>query len=110
MEIGNLPKKEFRVMITKMIKELRRRMDAQSEELEVFKKELENIKMKMKNTITEKKNTPEGVNSRLNDTEEWISELEDREVAITDAEQKKEKGTKRNETSGTTSSALILAL
>ena len=26
-EIGNLPKKEYRVMIVKMIKELRRRMD-----------------------------------------------------------------------------------
>ena len=29
MEISNLPKKEFRVMIIKMINELRRRMDAQ---------------------------------------------------------------------------------
>ena len=27
VEIGNLPKKEFRVVIVKMIKELRRRMD-----------------------------------------------------------------------------------
>ena len=38
VEIGNLPEKEFRVMIIKMIKELRRRMDAQSEKLEVFNK------------------------------------------------------------------------
>ena len=30
MEIGNLPKKEFRVVIIKMIGELRGRMDAQS--------------------------------------------------------------------------------
>ena len=29
MEISNLPKKEFRVMIIKMINELRRRMEAQ---------------------------------------------------------------------------------
>ena len=36
MEIGNLPKKEFTVMIIKMIKELRRRMNAKSEKLEVF--------------------------------------------------------------------------
>ena len=43
MEIANLPEKEFRVMIVKMIKELRR-MDAQSKKLEVFNKELENIK------------------------------------------------------------------
>ena len=43
------------------------------------------------------KNTLEGMNSRLDDTEVWISELEDRVVKITEAEQKKEK--KRNEDS-----------
>ena len=56
METGNLPENEFRVVIIKMIKELGRRMDAQSEKLEVFNKELENIKnnkKEMKNTITE---------------------------------------------------------
>ena len=31
VDIGNLPKKEFRVMTVKLIKELRRRMDTQSE-------------------------------------------------------------------------------
>ena len=37
VEITNLPKKEFRVMITKMIQELGKRMDAQNEKLqEVF--------------------------------------------------------------------------
>ena len=40
MEIGNLPEKEFRVMIVEMIKELRRRMDAQIETLKVFNKAL----------------------------------------------------------------------
>ena len=39
VEIGNLPEKEFRVMIVKMMKELGRRMDAQSEKLEGFNKE-----------------------------------------------------------------------
>ena len=38
VEIGNLPKKEFRVMIIKIIKELGRRMNAQSEKLEIFNK------------------------------------------------------------------------
>ena len=32
VEIGDLPDKEFRVMIIKMFKELRRRLDEQSEE------------------------------------------------------------------------------
>ena len=44
VETGNLPEKEFRIVIVKMIKEIGRRMDAQSEKLEVFNKELENIK------------------------------------------------------------------
>ena len=45
----------------------------------------------MKNVITEMKNTLEWINSRLNDTEEQISEQEDRVVEITEVEQKKEK-------------------
>ena len=44
VEIGNLPKKEFRVMIIKVIKELGRRMYAQSKKLEAFNKKIENIK------------------------------------------------------------------
>ena len=36
------------------------------------------------------KNILEETNSRLNGTEEWISELEDGEVEITEAEQKKQ--------------------
>ena len=35
-QMGNLPEKEFKVMIIKMFKELRRRLDEQSEKLEVF--------------------------------------------------------------------------
>ena len=39
----------------------------------------------------------EGINSRITEAEEWISELEDRMVEITDVEQNKEKRKKRNE-------------
>ena len=102
MEVGNLPEKEFRVVIIKMIKELGRRMDTQSEKLEVFNMKFESIKknqMEMNSKITEMKNTLEGINSRLNDTEERISELEDRMVEFTAAEQNKEKRMKRNEDS-----------
>ena len=70
MEIGNLCKKEFRVMIVKIIKELGRTMDKQREKLEVFfffklevfNEEVENTKdnqSEMKNTITEMKITLE---------------------------------------------------
>ena len=42
VETGNLLEKEFRVMIVKMIQNLRKRMDAQSKKIkEMFKKEME---------------------------------------------------------------------
>ena len=44
MEIGNLPKKMFKVTILKMIKEIGRRMNIQNKKSEVFNKKLENIK------------------------------------------------------------------
>ena len=69
MEIGNLPKKEFRVMIVKLIQDLGKRMEAQVEKIkEMFNKDLEELKNKkteMNNIITEMKNTLEGINKRI---------------------------------------------
>ena len=45
------------------------------------------------------KNTLERINSRITETEEWISDLEDRMVEFTAAEQTKDKRMKRNEDS-----------
>ena len=53
----------------------------------------------MNNKITEMKNTLEGINSRVYEAEEQISELEDRLVEITAMEQNKEKRMKTNEDS-----------
>ena len=53
----------------------------------------------MNNTITEMKNTLEGINSRITEAEEHISDLEDRMVEFTAADQNKEKTKKRNEDS-----------
>ena len=53
----------------------------------------------MNNTINEIKNTPEGINSRITEAEEQISELEDKMVEITAREQNKEKRMKRIEDS-----------
>ena len=86
MEISNLFNKEFTIMIVKMFKELRRRLDEESQKLEVFNTELENIKKNQ----TELKNTVKGSNRRLDDTE-VSSKLEDRVVKITKAKKKKEK-------------------
>ena len=45
--IGNLPSKEFRVMIVKVIQYLRKRMEAETKKIqEMFNKELEDIKNK----------------------------------------------------------------
>ena len=52
----------------------------------------------MQNAITEIKNSLEAPNSRIQEAEQ-ISEVEDRLVEIADAEQKREKGLKRNEDS-----------
>ena len=49
VEIGNLLEKELRVIIVKMIQDLKRRMEAQTEKIqEMFNKELEDIKTKQK--------------------------------------------------------------
>ena len=53
----------------------------------------------MNNTLTEMKTTLEGINSRMTEAEEQISDLEDRIVEFTTAEQNKEKRMKRNEDS-----------
>ena len=103
VEIGNLPEKEFRIMIVKMIQDLRKRMEAKIEKMqEIFNRDLEELKNKqteMNNKITEMKTTLEGIKSRITEAEEQISDLEDRMVEFTAAEQNKEKRMKRNEDS-----------
>ena len=58
MELGNLLKKEFRVVTVKMVKELGRRPDTQSEKLDIFNKGVrkQNNHIEMKNTTSEMKN------------------------------------------------------
>ena len=47
VEMGNLPKNEFRVMIVKMSQDLRKRMEAQMQKIqEMFNKDLEELKNK----------------------------------------------------------------
>ena len=65
----------------------------------------------MKNTILAMKNSLEGLNSKADDTEEWIGKLEERLEEITQAEQMKEKRmTTVYGASGTTSSTLTFVL
>ena len=90
-EIGSLPEKGFRVMIVKMIQNLGNRMEKIQA---TFNKDLEEQKSKqtmMNNTIHEIKNSLEGINSRITEAEELISDLENKIVEITMAEQNKKK-------------------
>ena len=77
VEIGNLPEKEFRIMIVKMIQNLGEIMEKMQE---IFTKELKNKETEMNNTL-------EGINSRITKGEEWINGLEDRMVENTATEQ-----------------------
>ena len=96
-EIGSLSEKEFRVMIVKMIQNLGNRMEKIQETLNKDLEELKSKQTVMNNTINEIINSPGGINSRITEAEEQISDLEDKIVKITTAEQNKEKRMKRIE-------------
>ena len=100
-EIRNLPGREFRIMIIKMIQNLQSKMELQinspetkiEKMQEMFNKDLEEIKksqLKMNNAINEIKNTLKRIMSRITETEDRISEVEDKMVEINEAERKKE--------------------
>ena len=96
METGNLPEKEFRIMIVKTIQNLGKRMEVKIEKRqEMFIKDLQELK----NKETEMNNILEGINSRITEAEEQINDLENRMVEITATEQNIEKRMKRNEDS-----------
>ena len=79
----------------KMMQDIGNKLEAKMDNLqETLTKEIQDIKLKqeeMQNTITEIKNSLEAANIRIQEAEEWISEVEDRLVEITDAEPEKRK-------------------
>ena len=78
MEISNMPDTEFKIIVSKILTGLEKRLEDLSE---VFHEEIGNIKRNqsdMKNSITEIKNTLGGINGRLEEEEERVSILEDR--------------------------------
>ena len=101
-EIGNLPDKEFQIMIVKMIQNLEIKMESQINTLETriekmkdrFNKDLGEIKKSqyiMNNAINKIRNTLDATNSRITEAKDRISELEDRMVKTNESERKKEK-------------------
>jgi len=69
-EISKLSKKEYRIMIEKMIKNLENRMEKIELKINKDLEELKNKHTETNNTITEIKNTLEGINSRIPEEEE----------------------------------------
>ena len=69
-EIGQVPKKEFRIMIVNMIKNLENRMEKMQESINKDLEELKNKHTQTNNTITDIKNTLEGINIRISEAEE----------------------------------------
>ena len=66
-EIGKLPKKEFRIMIVKLIKNLENKMRKMQESIN---KDLEELKNKHTETTQLLKFKIEGINSRIFEAEE----------------------------------------
>ena len=63
MELGNLPEKDFRIMIVKIIQDLGKTMEKMQEMFTKDLEELENKQTKMNNTL-------EGINNRITEAEE----------------------------------------
>ena len=96
MKTGNLPEKEFRIIIVKMIQDLGKIMEAKIEKIQkVATKNLQGLRNKQ----TEVNDTLEEINSRITEGEEQVNDLEDRMVEITATEQNIDKKMKRNEDS-----------
>ena len=90
-EIGKLPEKEFRIMTVQMIKNLENKMEKMQESINKDLQELKNKHTETNNTINEIKYSLEGINRRISEAAERISELEDKMVEITSEEQNKVK-------------------
>ena len=66
VEIGNLPEKDFRIMIVKMTQDLGKRMESKTLKMQkMFTKNLEDLKNKQ---IT---NTLKEIESRITEAENW---------------------------------------
>ena len=71
VETGNLPQREFRVMIVKMSQDLRRGMEAQIRKIqEISNKDLEDLKNKDEQYNNWDENTLEGISGRIYEAEE----------------------------------------
>ena len=87
MKISNLSVAEFKTLVIRMLKEL--------SELHSIKK----IQSEMKDTLTEIKNNLQGTNSRVDEAENQINDLEHKEAKNNQSEPQEEKRIQKNEDS-----------
>ena len=83
METSNLLDEEFKTLVIRMLSEL-------SENFNSIKK----IQSEMKDTLIEIKNNLQGINSRVDEAENQISNLEYKAAKNTQSEQQKQKESK----------------
>uniref|UniRef100_A0A9L0R8N8 L1 transposable element RRM domain-containing protein n=1 Tax=Equus caballus TaxID=9796 RepID=A0A9L0R8N8_HORSE len=103
-EIYNLNDDDFKTAIIKILNELRENSDRQLNQFRSYAtKEFDTIKknqteiLEMKNTIEEIKKNLDALNSRAYNMEERISNLEDGNIELLQAEEEREARLKRNE-------------
>ena len=80
MEISNLSDAEFKTLVIRMLKEL-------SEDLSSMKK----IQSEMKDTLIEIKNNLQGNNSRVDEAENQINDMEHNEAKSKQSEQEEQR-------------------
>ena len=85
MEISSLSDAESKTLVIKMLEEI-------SEDLNSIKK----IQSEMKDTLIEIKNNLQGNNSRVDEAENQISDLEHKEAKNNQSEQQEEKRIQKN--------------
>ena len=96
---GNIPDAECKILVMRMLSELMKIVDELSEN---FNKEVGNVNMEIeniKNNQSKMKTTLYGINSRVDEVEDQISNMEDKEAENTQSQYHKEKEFLKNENS-----------
>ena len=97
LELGKLSDNEFRAAIIKKLNEVERKIEKQANEFwSYFTKEIEIIKknqtelLEMKNTMDQIKQNTDSLNARVDNIEEQISIIEDRQAEWRQTEEERE--------------------
>ena len=93
-EVSCLLDEEFKVTVMKMLIQLHRKTKELSQNFSDLNKDLNILRKditQLKNITVEMKKSQQGINIKSDNTEEWISNQENRIVEVTQLENQKEK-------------------